>query len=69
MRDSLESSILRHGDIKDLSAAIERGEKPPYDDFVDFMEGKTDPEIDAETTSELVRKKMAEGQMKREDFT
>lgn len=68
MRDRLESSILRHGDVKDLSAAIERGEKPPYADFVDFMEGKTDPEVDTETTTELIRKKIAEGQMDKEDF-
>lgn len=68
MRDYLESSILRHGDIKDLSAVIEKGEKPAYKAFIDFMEGKTDPDIDIETTEKIIRKKIEEKQLGEEVY-
>ena len=44
------------------------GGKPPYADFVNFMEGKTDPEVDNKTTQEIITKKVGDGQLKKDGF-
>ena len=56
-REYLESTLLRHGDIAELSRYIERGEKPPYADFVKFVEGQFDPPVDEEATRNLIKAK------------
>lgn len=66
-REYLESPLFRHGEIENLSKIIEKGEKPPYEDFIKFMEGKIDPPIDREATEKLIREKIKEGK-KRDNF-
>ncbi len=67
-RESLEAPFLRHGQIEELSKLIEKGEKPPYDVYLKFMKGEIDPPIDREETEKLIRKKIEEGKIKKEDF-
>lgn len=67
-RESLESPLLRHGVIEKLGPVIEKGGKPPYGDFINFMENKVDPPIDKEATRKIVEDKMKEGKINRNDF-
>ena len=66
-REVLESAVLRHGHIAELSALIESGQKPPYEKFVQFMQGDIDPPIDEEATVRTIEEKMQRGEYKKED--
>ncbi len=67
-RDYLESSIFRHGKIEKISKSIEAGKKPPYEEYIKFMQGEIDPSIDREETGELIQKKIEAGELKKENF-
>ena len=67
-RESLESSLLRHGKIEGFSEFIEAGKKPPYDEYVKFMRGEIDPPVDRGATKELIEEKIRTGKLKKEDF-
>jgi broad specificity phosphatase PhoE len=67
-REYLESSMLRHGRIEGLSELIEAGKKPPYAEFIKFMQGETDPPIDEAATGELIQEKIRQGKLNKEDF-
>lgn len=67
-RDSLESSIYRHGAIENFSAFLERGEKPAYEAFVQLVRGDIDPSIDPEVTEQLIRQQIESGEFKPEDY-
>jgi len=64
----LETLILRHGNITGLSKIIEKGEKPPYEEFVRFMTGEIDPPIDRESTQSLIEQRIREGKLVKDGF-
>jgi len=66
--ENLESLLYRHGAIADFSKQIERSEKPPYEDFKQFMTGEIDPPIDPEVTRELIQQKIETGEMPKDGF-
>lgn len=47
---------------------IEKGEKPPYEEFIKFMKGEIDPPIDAETTKSLINQRTEEGRLSKKGF-
>ncbi len=67
-REKLESPIIRHGPVEGISKYIEEGEKPPYDLYVKFMEGKIDPPVDFEKTVRLIEEKIRSGKVNPESF-
>lgn len=62
-RNHIEVGIVRHGSIANLSSRIEKGEKPPYEDFKGLIEGIIDPPIDEEETREIIQNKIKEGKI------
>ncbi len=67
-RESLQASILRHGDVEGISTFVEQGKKPPYELYVKFMQGEVDPPIDEERTSKIIEDKIAKGEFKKENI-
>jgi len=67
-REYLESSIVRHGEVENITTFMERGEKPNYETFLSYMNGEIDPPIDQETTSELIKKRVEAGELRKSDF-
>jgi len=65
VREELNAPFLRHGDIAELSKLIENGEKPPYDEFVKFVQGEIDPPVEEEATRVLIRNKLKDQQESR----
>ncbi len=67
-RESLQADILRHGMIENLSAMIERNQKPPYEVAVQHIEGTIDPPIDVEASRQILQDKLSRGEIKTNDI-
>ncbi len=66
---NLESHIRRHGPVSgNLSAYIENGKKPPFEDFKNFLEETIDPEVEKEKTKKIVQDIFERGEISKEDF-
>ncbi len=68
MRENLESDFRRHSKVENISKFIEKGQKPPYEVFKNFVEGNTDPQINRKGTEKMIREAVERGEIKEGDF-